>query len=85
MRISIWVHSFLYVIRRASVLSFFEYRRMVSGTKRDALPLFGRRLREARELAGIAQDKLGVLISAWTNRAAVLESVATRQVFTNRL
>lgn len=25
-------------------------------------PLFGKRLREAREMAGIAQDKLGVLI-----------------------
>jgi transcriptional regulator with XRE-family HTH domain len=28
----------------------------------DTSPLFGKRLREAREMAGIAQDKLGVLI-----------------------
>ncbi|RZL94285.1 MAG: XRE family transcriptional regulator [Variovorax sp.] len=35
---------------------------MLSGIQRDASPLFGRRVREARELAGIPQDKLGVMI-----------------------
>lgn len=35
---------------------------MVARTQEDTTPLFGKRLREARELAGIAQDKLGVLI-----------------------
>lgn len=35
---------------------------MVSRTQGDTTPLFGKRLREAREMAGIAQDKLGVLI-----------------------
>ena len=35
---------------------------MISSTRGDSTPLFGKRLREARELAGIAQDKLGVLI-----------------------
>ncbi|OUL98271.1 helix-turn-helix domain-containing protein [Variovorax sp. JS1663] len=35
---------------------------MASSTRGDATPLFGKRLREAREMAGIAQDKLGVLI-----------------------
>lgn len=35
---------------------------MVSRTQGDTTALFGKRLREAREAAGIAQDKLGVLI-----------------------
>ncbi|WP_068676396.1 MULTISPECIES: helix-turn-helix transcriptional regulator [unclassified Variovorax] len=35
---------------------------MVARTQGDTTPLFGKRLREAREMAGIAQDKLGVLI-----------------------
>lgn len=52
----------IYVLRRASLPSFFEYRRMTLSAKTDIGPLFGKRLREARELAGIPQDKLGVLI-----------------------
>ena len=35
---------------------------MAPGTKHDSSPIFGKRLREARELAGIPQDKLGVLV-----------------------
>lgn len=35
---------------------------MASRTQGNTTPLFGKRLREAREMAGIAQDKLGVLI-----------------------
>jgi transcriptional regulator with XRE-family HTH domain len=35
---------------------------MASRTQGDTTPVFGKRLREAREMAGIAQDKLGVLI-----------------------
>ncbi len=35
---------------------------MAAPPSSDIGPLFGKRLREARELAGIPQDKLGVLI-----------------------
>lgn len=35
---------------------------MAAPPRSDIGPLFGKRLREARELAGIPQDKLGVLI-----------------------
>lgn len=35
---------------------------MGSSKTRDELPIFGKRLREARELVGLPQDKLGVLI-----------------------
>ena len=35
---------------------------MVSTPRRSTTPLFGKRLRDAREMTGIAQDKLGVLI-----------------------
>jgi transcriptional regulator with XRE-family HTH domain len=35
---------------------------MVLGSQRDSTSIFGRRLREAREIAGIPQDKLGVRI-----------------------
>jgi len=35
---------------------------MVSAPQHDAAVVFGKRLREARELAGLPQDKLGVLI-----------------------
>ena len=53
--------SAIYVIRRADASTFYDYRRMVS-TFSPSRSLFGRRLREARLRAGIAQDRLGVMI-----------------------
>lgn len=48
-----------YVFRRDAERCIYEYRRM--RTKQPA-SIFGRRLREARERMGIAQDRLGVAI-----------------------
>jgi transcriptional regulator with XRE-family HTH domain len=49
-----------YVYRRARLKRIFDYRRMV--TPSSGSTLFGKRLRELRLRAGIAQDRLGVMI-----------------------
>lgn len=51
----------IYDIRRECTRLFYEYRRMVNSDIQSRT-LFGRRLRDARLRAGIAQDKLGVMI-----------------------
>lgn len=51
----------IYDIRREITSQFYDYRRMVSPTP-SSKTLFGRRLRDARLRAGIAQDKLGIMI-----------------------
>lgn len=54
--------SFLfYEFRRDESNAYYEYRRVPPRTKPPA-NLFGRRLREARQRAGVPQDKLGVAI-----------------------
>lgn len=51
----------IYDMRRARTRRFYDYRRMV---RQPSLPksLFGRRLRDARLRAGVAQDRLGIMI-----------------------
>lgn len=51
----------LYVIRRARARCIYDYRSMAHLPASDK-SVFGRRLREARVRAGIAQDRLGVMI-----------------------
>ena len=51
----------LYVFRRVDTRSIYDYRSMVKALA-SGKSLFGRRLREARLRAGIAQDRLGVII-----------------------
>lgn len=53
-------HQF-YDIRRDIYAPSYEYRRMVKPISSNR-SVFGRRLREARLRAGIAQDRLGVMI-----------------------
>ena len=56
--LKIWI--LFYELRRVATRLFYDYRWM----PRQSTPtsLFGRRLREARNRVGIAQDKLGVVI-----------------------
>jgi len=49
-----------YDFRRVEKKAFYDYRRMPRLSPTNTL--FGRRLREARIRAGIAQDRLGVMI-----------------------
>jgi transcriptional regulator with XRE-family HTH domain len=49
-----------YVLRRENRKAFYEHRRMKNQPKSKS-PTFSRRLRQARQRAGLAQDKLGVL------------------------
>lgn len=48
-----------YELRRDAASDNYEYRRMHSKPPES---VFGQRLREARRRAGIAQDKLGVMV-----------------------
>ncbi len=52
----------IYEFRRDILPQIFEYRRMVSPATPASPNLFGRRMREARDRVGLAQDKLGVRI-----------------------
>lgn len=56
-----WGRLQLYDIRRAWASGIYEYRSMVKSPAFEK-SLFGRRLREARLRAEIAQDRLGVMI-----------------------
>ncbi len=56
-----YCHREFYEFRRDGASIFYEYRSMPPRSKPSS-SLFGLRLREARLLAGIPQDKLGVAI-----------------------
>lgn len=60
-RSSKYCHGEFYEYRRDDASIFYEYRSMPPRSKPPS-SLFGRRLREARLLASIPQDKLGVAI-----------------------
>ena len=48
----------IYELRRVLASTIYEYRKVATVPK----TLFGKRLRQARERAGISQEKLGALI-----------------------
>jgi transcriptional regulator with XRE-family HTH domain len=52
----------IYDIRRANARKFYDHRRMTGQLSPPSRTLLGRRLRDVRLRAGIAQDKLGVMI-----------------------